>query len=79
MNVEDKILEGLKSIEITQAVTNEKLRSIYERLDTTNRRLDHANTEFEKIEKRVDLHDKVVGGVVIAFGILTTLIKFKIL
>ena len=79
MNAEDKILEGLKNIEITQAVTNEKLKSIYDRLHRTNERLDHANMEFEKIEKRVDFHDKIVGAIVIVVGILGVLIKFKLI
>lgn len=79
MNTEDKILEGIKQIEITQAVTHEKLSNIYERLDRTNKRLDNANSDYEKIEKRMDRHDKIVGGVVIAVAILVTLVRLKLI
>ena len=79
MDNSDKILEGIKQIEITQAVTHEKLKNIYDRLDRTNKRLDTANTQFEDIEKRVDMHDKIVGAIAIAFTILLALVKFKII
>ena len=79
MDNSDKILEGIKQIEITQAVTHEKLKNIYDRLDRTNKRLDVANLEYEKIEKRVDQHDKIVGAIAIAFSILLVLVKFKII
>ena len=79
MNTEDKILVGIKQIEITQAVTHEKLSNIYERLDRTNKRLDSANDSYEKIEKRVDRHDKIVGAIVIAVTILVTLVRLKLI
>lgn len=75
----DKILEGLKNIEISQAVLYEKLTQMDHRLDRTNKRLDHANEEFEEIKKRVDRHDKIVGGMAFAFAVVTTLIKMKII
>ena len=75
----DKILEGITKIEISQAVTHEKLTNMDNRLDRTNKRLDHANDAFEKIEKRVDFHDKVVGAIVLAVAILGVLVKYKII
>jgi len=75
----EKIMEGLKNIEISQAVLYEKLKQMDTRLDRTNKRLDHANSEFEEIKKRVDRLDKIAGGVIFAVGMLGALIKFKII
>lgn len=68
----DKILEKLGQIEIKQAVTHEKLTTVTDRLNK-------GDKEYNELEKRVDKHDVVVGGVVIAMTILGALVKFKIL
>ncbi len=75
----EKILEGIKQIEINQAVTNEKISNMNVHVKSTNKRLDGANDAYEKLEKRVDIHDKVVGAVTLTFGILIALLKFKVL
>lgn len=75
----DKIIDGLKAIEITQAVTQEKLSNIEKQIEKTNRRLDHANETYEVLEKRVDIHDKIVGAIALAVGILGVLIRYKII
>lgn len=67
-----EILNSLKQIEIKQAVTHEKLRSVTERLNKNDK-------EYEDIEKRVDNHDKIVGGIIIAITILSAMFKFKII
>jgi len=75
----EKILEGIKKIEITQAVTQEKLSNIKVQLEKANDRLDNANTTYELLEKRVDVHDKIVGAIALSVVILGTLIKYKII
>jgi len=75
----EKILDGIKQIEISQAVLYEKLTQMDYRLDRTNKRLDNANLEFEGIKSRVDRLDKIAGGIVFAIGMLGALIKFKII
>lgn len=75
----DKILEGIKKIEITQAVTHEKLSNMAKQLDQSNKRLDAANIAYEKIESRVDVHDKIVGAIALCVIILGTLVKYKVI
>ena len=75
----EKILNGIKAIEITQAVTQEKLSNITVQLGKTNERLDNANSTYESLEKRVDAHDKIVGAIALAVVILGTLIRYKII
>ena len=72
MDNAEKILEKLQTIEIAQAVTNEKLSNMNTQLSTTSDSLD-------SIEKRVDTHDKMVAGVIIAVTILGLLVKFKLI
>jgi len=75
----ERIMDGIKNLEIGQAVTNEKMDNMGKYLKKTNSRLDHANDVYEKLEKRVDVHDKVVGAVSLAVLILGTLIRYKLL
>ena len=72
MNTEDRILDKLQKIEISIAVTHEKLSTI-------TKRLDNASNELVAIEKRVDRHDKMVGAVIMAVAILAVLVRFKLI
>lgn len=75
----DKILEGIQELKITQAVTHEKLSNMSKKLEETNMRLNSANKVYEKLEKRVDVHDKIAGAIALAVVILGTLVKFKVI
>lgn len=79
MAKEDRILEQLQKMEITQAVMIEKLSTMNTRLDAAAKEFEAVEKEVDKLEKRIDKHDKIVGGIVIAFTILTALIKLKII
>ena len=68
----DRILEGIKKLEIGQAVSNTKM-------DNFSKVLSKTNEDYEKLEKRVDTHDKVVGAVSLAVLILGTMIKYKVI
>jgi len=72
MDNQEKIIDKLQKIEIAIAVTHEKISNLS--------KLEGANKEtLEKIESRVDRHDKIVGAIAIAVSILAVLVKFKII
>ena len=75
----EKIMKGIKGLEIGQAVVNEKLNHVNANQKSTNSRLDLTNENYDKLEKRVDNHDKLVGAISIAFVILGTMLKFKLI
>lgn len=75
----EKILDGIKKIEISQAVTHEKLGTMKDRINDSSVRLDIFEKRITMIDKRIDRHDKIVGAIVIAVSILATLFKFKII
>lgn len=66
------IIKGLQRIEIQQAVTNTKLENLEEKQEETK-----LNTQ--KLDKRVDNHDKIVGAIALSVAILGALVRFKIL
>jgi len=72
MDKQDKIIDQLNNIRVDIAVTHEKIENL-SKLEGENK------TTLKDLDKRVDVHDKALGAVVIAVGIITTLIKFKVL
>lgn len=75
----DKLLKAMTEIQIAQAVLYEKMSQMNLNINKTNERVDHANTEFTAITKRVVLLERISGGVVIAVAIVGALLKFKVL
>ncbi len=75
----ERIMEGIKGLEIGQSVVNEKLNHLNTSQVSTNSRLDETNDNYDKLEKRVDKHDRVVGGISLAFLILGAMLKYKII
>ncbi len=68
----DKVLDKLQKIEIAMAVT-------HERLDNMKVAVEQYDEELEKLGKKVEVHDKIVGGIIIAVSILATMVKFKLI
>lgn len=79
MATEDKIMEKLHKAEIDRAVTHEKLNTITSRLNEAAKEFKDLEGNVSDLDKRIDKHDKIVGGICIAFAILTALIKLKII
>ena len=75
----DKVLEELQAFKINQAVTHERVKEIKKDLEHGEVSFEKIRTELSDVNDRIDFHDKVVGGVVIAMTILGTLVKFKLL
>jgi len=69
---EQKIFEKLQSIEIANAVTHEKLT-------TMSSNMVEEKKTLKTIEGRVDVHDKIVGALVIVVAIFGTLLKLKMI
>lgn len=72
MDKQDEIIEKLNNIRIDIAVTNEKIENLSV-LESENKKT------LRDLDRRVDAHDKALGAVVIAVGIITTLVKLKVL
>ncbi len=65
----DKIMEKLGEIHSDVAVLKEQNK-------VSNIRISNTNARVEKVETKLRFHDKIVGAVCLASGILITLIKY---
>lgn len=74
-----KLLEGIQRIETSQAVLKEKLTQMDQRLDSTNKRVDAADEEFDEIKNRVARLEKIAAAIAMAGAIVSTLFKLRIL
>jgi len=74
--MEDKkyndIMTGIHKLDTGQAVQQAKMEHISETLAK-------SVENYEKLEVRVDVHDKIVGAISIAVIILGTLIKYRVI
>jgi archaellum component FlaC len=74
-----KLLEGIQRIETSQAVLKEKLTQMDQRLDSTNKRVDAADEEFDEIKNRVARLEKIAAAIAMAGAIVSTLFKLRII
>ncbi len=79
-NNNKEVLETLKKIEISIAVMYEKLNQMSLRLDNANNEFKELKDDLDKrcdqVEHKVQLHERIVGAVVIASSIIVALVKF---
>ena len=74
-----KLLEGIQRIETSQAVLKEKLTQMDQRLDSTNKRVDAADEEFDEMKNRVARLEKIAAAIAMAGAIVSTLFKLRII
>lgn len=67
-----EVVEKLQEIQISNAVTHEKL-------EQANLKLMELSVELHKQRSRIDKHDKIAGAMVIAVAMLGALVKFKVI